>query len=328
MRKKMAATKNKSNDIKLARVYDAPVKMVWDAWTEPDQVAQWWGPRGFTITSHSKDIRTGGHWHYTMHSPEGVDYANKTQYLEVEKYSRMVYDHGGNDEQKPLFRVTVLFKEIGGKTHMDMTMALPSPEAADQTRQFFKKAGGDSTWDRLAELLEKDSSKKEVFFINRSFNVPLETLFDAWTKPDQVARWTAPKGFTMKFIRVDMRPGGEGFYSMSLDAGGGAPMYGKTKYLEIQRPNRLVYTQQFCDADGKVSRHPLSPTWPETMLTTVVFTAEGPDQSRVTLSWEPTDKPAPVEIETFVKARAGMAVGWTGSFDKLEEYLEALGARP
>ncbi len=318
----MSATKNKSNEIKLIRVYDAPVKMVWDAWIEPDQVAQWWGPRGFTITSHSKDIRAGGHWHYTMHGPDGVDYVNKTRYLEVENYAKMVYDHGGNDEQKPLFRVTVLFKEIGGKTHMDMTMALPTPEAAEQTRQIIKKANGNSTWDRLAEYLEKDSSKKEVFFINRSFQVPLETLFDAWTQPDQVALWMAPKGFTMKFIRVDLRPGGEGFYSMSAETGGPA-MYGKTKYLEIQRPSRLVYTQQFCDAEGKVSRHPMSATWPQTLLTTVVFTAEGPNQSRVTLTWEPTDNPSSVEIETFVKARAGMTGGWTGSFDALEDYLGA-----
>lgn len=69
---------------------NAPVKMVWDAWVDPKQVTQWWGPRGLTLTSHSKDVRTGGHWNYTMHGPDGVDYPNKTKYLEVEKYSRMV----------------------------------------------------------------------------------------------------------------------------------------------------------------------------------------------------------------------------------------------
>jgi uncharacterized protein YndB with AHSA1/START domain len=316
----MAATKNESNEIKLKRVYDAPVKMVWDAWVEPGQVAQWWGPRGFTITSHGKDIKTGGFWHYTMHGPDGVDYVNKTKYLEVIPYAKMVYDHGGNDEQKPLFRVTVLFKEAGGKTHMDMTMALPSPEALDQTRAIIKKANGESTWDRLAEYLEKESSKKELFFINRVFTASKETLFDLFTNPDHVARWTPPKGFTMKFIRAEIKPGGEGFYSMAPEAGGLA-LYGKTKYLELERPNRLVYTQQFCDAEGKVVRHPMSPTWPETMLTTVLFTAEAEDQTRVTLSWEPVDG-APVEIETFVKARSGMTGGWTGSFDKLEEYLK------
>src|SRR5437868_5685616 len=84
--------------------------------------AQWWGPRGFTLTTHSKDLRSGGSWNYTMHGPDGVDYPNKTQYLEVEKYSKLVYDHGGNDDRSPLFRVTVLFSELNGKTKMDMTM--------------------------------------------------------------------------------------------------------------------------------------------------------------------------------------------------------------
>ena len=80
----MAAT-NKSNEIRITRIYDAPLKAVWDAWTDPEQVAQWWGPRGFTITTHSKDLRPGGNWNYTMHGPDGVDYPNKTQYLRSRK---------------------------------------------------------------------------------------------------------------------------------------------------------------------------------------------------------------------------------------------------
>ncbi len=73
------AARNKSSVISLTRVYDAPLQMVWDAWTIPEEVAQWWGPRGFTITTHSRDLRTGGHWPYTMHGPDGTDYENTTQ---------------------------------------------------------------------------------------------------------------------------------------------------------------------------------------------------------------------------------------------------------
>ncbi len=91
------AKENRPNELYIERIYDAPVKMVWDAWVDPKQVAQWWGPRGFTLANHSKDVRTGGHWNYTMHGPDGVDYPNATKYLEVEKYSRMVYDHGLSD---------------------------------------------------------------------------------------------------------------------------------------------------------------------------------------------------------------------------------------
>src|SRR5436190_19084231 len=136
----------KNNEITITRVYDAPVRAVWDAWTDPEQVAQWWGPRGFTITTHRKDLRPGGQWAYTMHGPDGVNYENITQYLEVEPQSRLVYDHGGNDVRKPLFRVSVRFTEHKGKTTMEMTMTLPTPEAAADAKVFIKKAGGDATW--------------------------------------------------------------------------------------------------------------------------------------------------------------------------------------
>ncbi len=313
------AQKNKSNEIRITRTYDAPVKAVWDAWTDPKQVAQWWGPRGFTLTTHSKDLRAGGHWNYTMHGPDGVDYPNKTFYHEVEKYSRLVYDHGASDDRPPLFRVTVIFTDLKGKTKMEMSMALATPEAAEETRKFIKKAGGNATWDRLAEYLEKDSSGKEQFVINRSFDAPRELVFEMWTNPKHFSQWLAPTGFTMKFFRADIKTGGETFYSMT--DGKTMTMYGRAKYLEITRPDRIVYTQQFCDENEKISRHPKAPTWPETMLTTVTLTEEGPDQTRVTVTWEPYGSTTREELETFIAARGGMTQGWTGSFDKLEEYL-------
>ena len=122
----------------------------------------------------------------------------------------------------------------------------------------------------------------------------------------------------MQFIRADIRPGGSTFYCMSNDK---IKMYGRAEYLEIRRPDRIVYTQQFCDENEKLSRHPMAPTWPATMLTTVTLAAEGPDRTRVTILWEPHGPTTREEIETFIKAKAGMTQGWTGSFDKLEAYL-------
>lgn len=311
------ATKNKPNEIYITRTYDAPLKMVWDAWTVPEQVAQWWGPRGFTITTHEKNTVTGGTWHYVMHGPDGTDYVNKTKYLEVEKYVRMVYDHGGNDEQAPLFRVTVNFTEIAGKTKMEMSMALATPEAANEMKKFIKKAGGDSTWDRLAEYL----SPTDRFYINRSFDVPRETMFEMWTDPKHFSKWLPPTGFTMEFIRAEIKPGGTTFYKMT--GGGGVTMYGKAHYKEIRRPDRLVYTQIFCDENEKISRHPMAPTWPETMLTTVTLTEEGANRTRVTIAWEIYGEATAIERETFHKAKGGMTQGWTGSFDKLEDYIQS-----
>ena len=308
------------NEIRIVRVYDAPVQAVWDAWTDPAQVAQWWGPRGFTITTHRKDLRVGGHWDYTMHGPDGTDWPNKTLYHEVEPLAKLVYDHGGNDAQAPLFRVTVLFAEKDGKTHMDMRMSLPTAEAAEQTRKFIKQASGDSTWDRLAEYLGKRLADEEKFVINRSFEAPLELMFDMWSQPEHLARWMPPTGMEMRMLRADIRAGGGSLYCMS---GNGMTMYGRAHYEEVRRPDRLVYTQQFCDEHENIARHPMAPTWPETMRTTVGFTAEGQSRTRVTVTWEVAGQATAEELATFLAARAGMTQGWTGSFDKLEAVLAA-----
>lgn len=312
------ANKSNSNEIKITRIYDAPVNLVWDAWTDPKQAAKWWGPRGFTITTHSKDLRVGGHWRYTMHGPDGTDYPNTTVYFEVDKHKRLVYDHGGSEDRPPLFRVTVTFSETDGKTKMEMSMRLPTPEAAEETKKFIKKAGGNGTWDRLAEYLEEQTSHKDVFVINRTFNAPIETMFDMWTDPKHFSNWLPPTGFTMRFIRADIKTGGSTFYAMT---DGKITMYGRAKYLEISRPHRIIYTQQFCDEQEHISRHPMAPTWPETMLTTITFAEEGSDQTRVTIHWEVYGQSTQEERETFHNAKGGMTQGWTGSFDKLEDYL-------
>jgi uncharacterized protein YndB with AHSA1/START domain len=303
----------------LTRVFSAKREQVWEVWTDPKHIGVWYGPRGFTITTHSMDLRTGGSWSHTMHGPDGVDYHNKTRYLEVEKHSKLVYDHGGSDDRPPLFRVTVFFSEVAGGTRMDMTMRFPSPEAAKETRKYIKKAGGEGTWDRLAEYLEKKGSGKEKFIINRSFEAPVERMFEMWTDPKHFSQWLPPTGFGMEFIKSDIRTGGTSLYFMT--GGNGAKWYGKAEYLEIAKPERVVYTQQFCDENGKVSRHPMSPTWPQTMLTTVHLTPEGPDRTRVTVTWEPHGATTREELETFIKAKGGMTQGWTGSFDKLDELL-------
>ncbi len=315
-----AAITTNENAIHIERVYDAPVNLVWEAWTDPKQVAKWWGPRGFTITTKSKDLRPGGTWVYTMHGPDGTDYPNHTTYHEVEQHKKLVYDHGASDKNSaPMFRVTVLFTDLKGKTKMDMTMALPSAEALQETRKIIKNHGGNSTWDRLAEYLSEKTSGQEIFVINRTFEAPADVVFAAWTEPKKIAQWLPPTGFSMTFIRADIKPGGRSFYFMA--DGSGNKMYGRAEYLEIEKPKRLTYTQQFCDENEKEARHPAIPNLPPTFLTTVIFSKEGPGKTRVTITWRVHGAVNRAEVEAFVKMRGGFAQGWTGSLDKLEQMV-------
>ena len=313
------ASKNKSNTISISRIYDAPLTAVWDAWTIPEEVAQWWGPRGFTLTTHSRDLHTGGHWHYTMHGPDATDYENTTQYLDVLPMQRLVYDHGGHKDRPPLFRVTALFTERDGRTQLDMSMAFATPEVAIEMRGFIRKAGGETTWDRLAEYLGKRVAGKELFFIARTFEAPIALVYDMWLEPEHLAQWLPPTGATMRFIRAAPQPGESSFYAMTFT--GGEPMYGLVKYVELIKPTRIVYTQQFCDANERTIRPPFFSNWPLRMRTTVELVAESELNTRVSVRWEP-EEATPEDIAEFVKQRTGMTGGWTGSFDKLESLLD------
>lgn len=311
--------KAKPNELRLIRVFDAPAKLIWTVWTEDNHVTRWWGPRGFTLTTKGKDIRPGGKWIYTMHGPDGVDYPNITTYHEVVPYKKLVYDHGGNEEREALFRVTVTFEEHQGKTVMDMTMALATPEAAKEIAKFIKQAGGNSTWDRLAEYLEHEQSGRDPFVINRTFEAPIKKVFEMWTNPEHFSKWLPPTGFTMEYLKSDLKQGGTSLYKMT---NGDMSMFGKMNYQEITPVHKIIYTQCFTDDKGNLSKPPFEKNWPDMMLVTVTFAEEGTNETRVTLVTEAYGNATEIEKNVFKDARAGMTIGWSGSFDKLDGLLE------
>ena len=313
------AERNKANELYITREYNAPLKLVWKAWTDPEHVAKWWGPRGFTLTSHSKDLKTGGSWIYTMHGPDGVDYPNHTFYHEVVPFKKLVYDHGANETQPPLFKVTVEFSELKNKTLMEMTMTLATPEAAQEIKKFIKQAGGESTWDRLAEYLEEKENSKKVFVINRSFETSPEKVFNAWIDPKQLEKWLPPSGLKMEFVNSMIAEGGESFYRMYNNEG--FEMFGKTIYHKIVPHSQITSSQQFTDSKGQIIKHPMSPTWPDTVHNTIIFSPEKAGRTRITIISSPSETSTAQEAETFLKERSGMTKGWTGSFDQLEKFL-------
>ncbi len=151
----MVATKKQSADttdreIVATRVFDAPRELVWDAFTRPEHIAQWWGPRGFTNTSHAMDVRPGGRWTFIMHGPDGVDYDNEIDYVEVIRPERLVYVHG----PQPRFDVTVTFEEDGPRTRLTMRSVFESAALRQQVvDEYGAVEGMHQTLDRLGEFL-------------------------------------------------------------------------------------------------------------------------------------------------------------------------------
>jgi uncharacterized protein YndB with AHSA1/START domain len=120
------------------RVLDAPRELVWKVWTDPGHIGKWWGPNGFTTTTYSMDLRPGGVWRYVMHGPDGRDYQNKVTYIEVVEPERLVYLLGGDDDvERVSHRVTVTFRDLGGKTRLDTRMVFATAEARTHVVQIY-----------------------------------------------------------------------------------------------------------------------------------------------------------------------------------------------
>ncbi|TXK83832.1 SRPBCC family protein [Paenibacillus sp. N3.4] len=142
-------------ELTVTRYINALRSLVYEAWTDPKHLPHWWGPRGFTITIQSMEVRPGGSWVYIMHGPNGVDYPNMITYIEVVSPERLVYVHSGGEDDDAGFDVTVTFEEEDGKTKITMQSTFPSSEALQLVvEKYGAIEGAISTLGRLAEHLE------------------------------------------------------------------------------------------------------------------------------------------------------------------------------
>jgi uncharacterized protein YndB with AHSA1/START domain len=144
--------------IAFTRLFGAPRELVWNVWTDPKHVGQWWGPTGFSVTTHAISVKPGGVWDFIMHGPDGRDYDNKITFHEVLAPERLVYSHGetGDADQ---FHVTVTFAAEGNKTLLTMHSRFPSLAARDHVaREFGAVEGGNQHLDRLEIYLKEQAA--------------------------------------------------------------------------------------------------------------------------------------------------------------------------
>ncbi|QEC67163.1 polyketide cyclase [Panacibacter ginsenosidivorans] len=153
MENKKAIDSNISDrELLLSRVLNAPVKLVWDVWTDPEHIKNWWGPNGFTNTIHKMEVNEGGEWNLTMHGPDGTDYKNKSVFKEIVKHKKIVYEH----ISAPKFLATITFAEQGNKTLLTWHMLFNTVEEFEQVVKVFKADQGlKQNIDKLESYLAK-----------------------------------------------------------------------------------------------------------------------------------------------------------------------------
>jgi uncharacterized protein YndB with AHSA1/START domain len=144
------------------REFDAPRDLVFAAWTDPKHLAQWWGPNGFTTTTHSFDFRPGGVWRFVMHGPDGRDYQNRITFEEIVPPERIVYRHGGSDDVEPVhFKQTVVFEDIGGRTRITCRSDFPSASARDRViKEYRADTGLEQHMARLDEYVSANLASR------------------------------------------------------------------------------------------------------------------------------------------------------------------------
>jgi uncharacterized protein YndB with AHSA1/START domain len=157
------------------------------------------------------------------------------------------------------------------------------------------------------------------FEISREFNAARPLLFSCFTSADRLARWWGPKDFVIIRPKLDFKPGGMFHYGM--ESGQGQRMWGRMVFHEIVAPERIVFLNSFSDENGGLARAPFFDNkWPLEILTVFQFEELGPNRSRFVVTWTPHDATAE-EQATFDANHASMQGGWTGTLDKLEDYL-------
>ncbi|HLD93422.1 MAG TPA: SRPBCC domain-containing protein [Anaerolineales bacterium] len=148
--------------ITITRIFDAPPELVWKAWTEPERVMEWWGPKGYSSPTCKIDLRIGGKYLFSMQADDGKIIWSSGTFQKIDPPKELVFTdnfadadgnvvpggHYGFEEEFPEGRITVRFEDMGGKTKITLTHEnMPATQSDGAT------VGWSQSLDKLAEAL-------------------------------------------------------------------------------------------------------------------------------------------------------------------------------
>ncbi len=297
------------------RVFPFTREALFEAFADPEQLALWWGPRGFSNTFSTFDFRPGGDWVLTMHGPNGAEYPNESEFKEIAKPSRIVFEH-----LRPMhwYRMTVdITDESPGYSRLTWHMQFETAEHLEPIRPFIV-AANEQNLDRLTSVLVQ-RAEPAVYHVTRLIPASREAVFEAWTRASLLANWWGTHSFTNPVCEIDASPGGELRITMRSPEGVDYPVTGVVH--EVVALERLVFSldlSAYPDAwkdliqPGRTADE-VNPSG--CLLFTVLF-AEAGEQTRLTLTLR-FDTPA--LRESFLQH--GLAAGWEEGLDSLTALL-------
>jgi uncharacterized protein YndB with AHSA1/START domain len=137
-----------SRTLTMKRTFDAPVKLVWEAWTRPEHIAQWWGPKGMSIKVVEHNFKVGGKWKYTMDMPDGKEFISEGVYSIIVQFQKIF----SSAEFRPMtegVEIQAIFEAQGEKTDFTFNVVHPTEEYMKQQMAMGSNKGWGSVFDRL-----------------------------------------------------------------------------------------------------------------------------------------------------------------------------------
>lgn len=136
----------------IERTFDAPVELVWEAWTQPGHIAQWWGPKGMEINILEHNFTVGGNWKYAMPMPNGGEFISEGTYSEIVEFEKIVT----SADFKPMTEgvtLSISFERNGEQTNFTFSVIHPTEEYCKQQEEMGFYNGWGSAMDRLDEVI-------------------------------------------------------------------------------------------------------------------------------------------------------------------------------
>jgi uncharacterized protein YndB with AHSA1/START domain len=150
----LTVTTRDDRDIVLTRTFNAPSRLVFDAWTKPDLLVRWYGARGWHLIECDVELRVGGAWRFVSRGPDGDTMAQSGVYQEIKAPDRLTYTEKFDNQSYPgEALITHVFVERSARTTVTSTLRYPSRDARDIVLRYPMARGVGEAFDRLDELL-------------------------------------------------------------------------------------------------------------------------------------------------------------------------------
>jgi uncharacterized protein YndB with AHSA1/START domain len=144
--------------LSIKKTFDAPIDLVWEAWTDPEHIAHWWGPKGMSVLVVEHDFQVGGKWKYVVPMPNGAEFISEGQYSEIVEFEKIVTSANFRPMTEGV-EIRVLFKKNGAKTDFTFSVIHPTEEYKQQQEKMGFYNGWGSTLTRFEESLTSMKAK-------------------------------------------------------------------------------------------------------------------------------------------------------------------------